>query len=275
MPLDTLTVKTDSRYASIECTGRVWAISAIHGCAENLVYIHRALLDRLQPNDHIVYLGNYTGHGHAPLETMHELQAFQYLLNNDPALQTVGVTMLRGQQEEMITKLLQIQFSHSPEKILNWMVQNGIRPLLRACQSSYEDGLLAIRGGVMGLTRWTNFLHKQLDMYAEYQYLFSRIHRAAYTAKTSTPLLFVHCGYNTNKALDRQGDTLWWDDDSFKDIQTAPAPFNRVIRGFDPHHNGLQSAPWTISLDTGCGRGGALSCAALRADGNIDEILQA
>ena len=51
------------KFAVLRKSRRVWAVAAIHGEAEKLATLHRALEPRIVAGDRLVYLGNYLGHG--------------------------------------------------------------------------------------------------------------------------------------------------------------------------------------------------------------------
>ena len=52
-------------------------------------------------------------------------------------------------------------------------------------------------------------------------------------------------------------------------------PFEKVIRGFDPNHQGVYLNGITATLDGGCGFGGSLVCANMSAEGEIYELMEA
>ena len=76
------------------------------------------------------------------------------------------------------------------------------------------------------------------------------------------------------RTLEDQGDSFWWAGDDFFTMTDAYQPFEKVIRGFDPTHQGVRVNCVTASLDGGCGFGGSLVAAGISADGDIFEILE-
>ena len=106
---------------------RIWTIGAIHGEAEKLNALHDAITPRLAFGDRLVYLGNYLGYGSAQFETIAELLRFRRIFLSIPPYVDAGdVVFLRGAQEEMWQKLLQLQFSVRPAEILEWMLARGV-----------------------------------------------------------------------------------------------------------------------------------------------------
>src|SRR5262245_43578181 len=93
---------------------RVWAVAAIHAEAAKLREAHDELAARLLPGDRLVYLGNLIGHGGAIVQTMDELLSFRRDFLCMPGAIPEDIAYLRGAQEEMWRKLLQIQFAPGP-----------------------------------------------------------------------------------------------------------------------------------------------------------------
>src|SRR3546814_14736289 len=74
------------------------------------------LAARLLPGDRLVYLGNMVGHGTATIATLDELLAFRRDFLCLPGVEPEDIVYLRGAQEEMWRKLLQIQFAPRSEE---------------------------------------------------------------------------------------------------------------------------------------------------------------
>ena len=99
---------------------------------------------------------------------------------------------------------------------------------------------------------------------------------AAYTNdRDSFPLLFVNTGIEPSKPLNEQKDSFWESADLFEGMTESYAPFNKVVRGFDPDHKGLDLNCITATLDAGCGFGGSLICAQMSAQGEFHQVLEA
>jgi serine/threonine protein phosphatase 1 len=52
------------------------------------------------------------------------------------------------------------------------------------------------------------------------------------------------------------------------------APFEKVIRGFDPKHEGVYLNGISATLDGGCGFGGSLVAASMTAEGEVMELME-
>src|SRR5215813_6703817 len=99
------------KFAVLRRAGRVWAVAAIHGEVQNLAALHRALWPHLKPADRLVYLGNYFGPGSDVGAAIDELIAFRRAVIARPQAFASDLAYLRGSQEEMWQKLLQLQFA--------------------------------------------------------------------------------------------------------------------------------------------------------------------
>lgn len=270
------TTSPDIRFKELGAPRRVWAVSAIHGELEKLYALHDALLERLQAGDRIIYLGNYTGYGHKSRETVDELLTFRRLALAQPGMMPSDIIYLRGRQEDMWQKLLQIQFANKPENSLQLMLDQGLTATLESYQIDAHDGMRACKEGVLALTRWTAKIRAALRANAAHDIFYTQHRRAAYTKENGTfRLLFVNAGLNPTLKLEDQGESLWAAGEDFYGITQAYKPFEKVIRGYDPSHSGVRLNCVTASLDGGSGFGGNLVCAQMDSHGQVFELLQA
>lgn len=254
----------------------VWSIPAIHADLEQLIRLHDAIFAHIKPGDRIVYHGNYTGYGERAVACIDEILAFRRMVLALPGIFPSDLVYLRGQQELIWEKLLQLQFAPDPTNVLLWMLGQGLTNTLYDYGLSPHDGIEACKTGIMGLTKWTNSIRKAMRRHPGHETFMNQLKRAAYTDEDAAhPLLFVHAGLNTQKPLDEQGDDLWWAGENFGHINAPYAPFAKVVRGFDPAHGGLDLNGVSATIDDGCGFGGPLICAAFAQDGQIGSILEA
>jgi serine/threonine protein phosphatase 1 len=179
---------------------------------------------------------------------------------------------LRGAQEEMWHKLLQLQFAPNPGVVLTWMVGEGIEATLRAYGSDLRQAFAASRDGPRTITRWTSSLRSAMNATPGHMSLFTSLQHAAVTENDQ--LLFVNAGVNSSQPFTEQRDAFWW---GGRDILEFSAPFSgfrRVIRGFDRERRGLVESEHAVSLDAGAGRGGRLLAAAFALDGAVVDHIE-
>lgn len=266
----------DIRFSSLGAPRRVWAVSAIHGELERLYALHDAILARLQPGDRIVYLGNYTGHGKQSRETMDELLTFRRLVLAQPGMMPSDIVYLRGHQEQMWHRLIQLQFTQHPGDELDKLMEDGIGPTLTSYGIDAYEGMRSCKEGVLALTRWSGKIRQAVRQNRGHDELMTTYRRAAYTDRNGdSPLLFVNAGVDPRRCLEEQGDSLWDSGEDFTGITQAYAPFEKVIRGYDPLHQGIYLNCVTASLDGGSGFGGSLVGAGFDKKGKLFEMLEA
>ncbi len=250
---------------------RIWAVAAIHGEAARLIELHARLAPLLGRGDRLVYLGGYLGHGAGVAQTVDELVQFRRLFLARRLAFLGDIAFLRGSQEEMWQKLLQLQFAPNPREVLQWMLDHGLGATLEAYGGDPRQGLAAARDGALAITRWTASLRAAIDTHPGHRQLLTGIKRYAITEDGG--LLFVHAGVDPGKPLDLQRDALWWGGVNILELDAPYGGFRRVIRGFDRRHGGLVQSPYAVSLDGGSGFGGPLLAASFAPDGSLLETI--
>jgi serine/threonine protein phosphatase 1 len=252
---------------------RVWAIAAIHGEAERLAAIHDALGARFSPDDRVVYLGNYLGHGSAIAATLDELLRFRRAIIAQPRMFASDVVYLRGSQEEMWQKLLQLHFAVNPREVLDWMLAQGVGATLRAYGVDPARGQTAMRDGAMAIGRWTATVRQAMAGHPGHRELMGILRRAAVTDDNG--LLFVHAGLDPRRLLAEQGDTLWWGHAAWAKLKTPYGDHRCVVRGYAGTAPAADPGPHALTIDGGCGAGGPLVAVCLAPDGTLLERLEA
>lgn len=255
---------------------RVWAVASIHGEAGRLVALHDRVAPRVRIGDVFVYLGNYIGVGPDPRGAVGELLEFRRWLLARPRAFLCDVVFLRGAQEEMWSKLFQLQFAPNPREVLQWMLDRGVGRSIEAYGGDAEAGLRAAREGPVALTRWAAALRAGVIAASGHTPFFTALKRAAASRRADGTggLLFVHAGLDPGAPLAAQRDSFWWGSSGFARLDRPFDGFRRIVRGFDPNHGGVVETPLTLSLDMGAGHGGPLMAVALSQDGEIVERVE-
>lgn len=270
------------RFINLGQPDRIWVVSAINGQLGNLQSVHKVIADKFRSGDCLVYTGNYLcGDQGQALHALHEILTFPKYVGG-----VQNVTFLRGIQEELFSKMMQLQFAQNAPQVAGWMRDNHpeLDVLLQAYGSSFDEVLRTSREGIMSLTRFAAQLKAQLRLHDGHEEFFMNLRRAAFTEDTDintrtsndNNLLFVHAGLNPHLPLTSQGDSFWWASKNFNDMHARYEPFRTVIRGHDPFRRGVHVGPIAISLDGGCGiDGGKLVCARIANTGRVEEMIAA
>jgi serine/threonine protein phosphatase 1 len=257
--------------ATLRGAGRIWAVGAILGDAHRLAALHRQVEREIKPGDQLVYLGGYLGVGPDVAATVNELLLFRRAFLAEPGVELRDVVFLRGAQEEMWQKLLQIQFASNPPQVLRWMIDHGIDATVRAYGGRSEDGLAAAEEGVLALTHWTSALRQAMRDRDGHNALLSSLKHAAFT--DDERLLFVHAGIEPARPLAEQRDHFWWGAPAFETWTGRFEGFQRIVRGHALRGGGLVTEGPVITLDAGNGHGGSVTAACLSPDGEILRLL--
>lgn len=257
----------DSKFARLLGQARVWAIASPMGEAEKLRALHFHLSQRLQYPDQVVYLGNYLGSGPQVRQALDEILSFRRWLLARPMMFLEDHAYLRGAQEEIWSKLLQLHFAPNPREILAWVLDHGAAATLESYGGNVQDGIIAAREGPVAIARWTSHLRACMAACPGHQPFMTHLRRAAISRDGQ--LLFVNSGLDPDKPLDAQKDAFWWSGAAFARMSAPYGDFRRVVRGFDPAAAGLVETPHNLSFDGGAGRGGVLNAVCLAPDGTI------
>ncbi len=292
------------RFAILRQTRRVWAVGSIHGDAQRLKALHGRMEERFEPGDRVVYLGNMIGRGAAVGETLDELVTFRGRFLAAPRAFACDIAYLRGSQEEMWQKVMQLQFAADPRGVMAWMLGQGLGATLAAYGSSEEQGRRIAVAGTVDLTRWAGELRRRMQSRPGHYEIFGTLKRAAFTdftARGEAPnggpdggpgggpsggfkgdspdtrggLLFVNAGLDSTRPLEAQNDSFWWGGDWFEQIAAPYERFSRVVRGYAAEPPGLKLADFTATVDGGCGRGGRLLAGCFRPDGALVDQIEA
>ena len=260
------------KFAVLKAGRRSWTVGALHGEAAQLTALHDALAPKLKPGDQLIYLGNLIGRGAAVLETLDEIIAFRTLFLSRPGAHLCDIAHLRGAQEEMWQKLLQLQFATDPRQVLAWMLEQGVGATIEAYGGNLDAARRAAGTGVVGITRWTNDLRRAMQSHPGHYQLFAALRRAALCEQGS--LLCVSAGLAPERPLDAQKDSFWWGGGAFSRMAEPYAGYRLVVRGFAPDHPGLVVEDFKATVDGGCGFGGPLIAACFGPDGALEDRIE-
>jgi serine/threonine protein phosphatase 1 len=262
-----------AKFATLRGALRVWAISAIHGEARRLMRVHDAIGERFREGDRVVYLGNYLGRGADILATVDEMLDFRRRLMARRRGLACDLAVLRGAQEEMWHKLLQLQFAPNPGEVLDWLARAGAEATIRAYGGDLRRGFAAAREGARAITRWTGALRAAMNAAPGHTMLFSALRHAAFTEDKG--LLFVHAGIDPARPLSEQRDAFWWGGADPLELTAPFDGFGRVVCGSDRACRGLVEREFAAVLDGGAGRGGPVRGASFSAGGGVVDRLEA
>jgi serine/threonine protein phosphatase 1 len=252
-------------FATLPAGRSLWAVAAIHGEVDRLRGLHARLADRIEVGEPLIYLGNFMGWGSAVFETVQELLLFRRTLLARPGADCADLVYLRGCQEEMWQRLLQLQFAVNPTEVLRWMLDHGVGTTLAAYGGRAKDGIEATRRGAVAVTEWTSHLRATLRGHDGHNALLRSLRRAAFSGDGT--VLLVSAGIDITRPPSEQLDSFWWGGTPFETIRAPFHGVRRIVRGFDPKHGGIDVHDIAITIDGGCGFGGPLVAARFDSAG--------
>ena len=264
------------KFALLRGAQRVWTVASVHGESDRLWQLHRQISERFQPGDRLVYLGNILGYGSDAAATVDEVLAFRRAVIATHGMFAADVVVLRGAQEEMWQKLLQLQLALNPGEVFDWMIAQGVGATLEAYGGQIDEGRDASRSGAAICARWTAGLRDKIHARSGHSQIMSALRRAAVSLSPDgkPTLLFVHAGIDDKRPLEAQKDSFWWPPRELAGSEGPYGELARVIAGFDRQARGVTETAFTITLDAGAGRGGGLLAVCVENGGAVAELLE-
>jgi len=262
-----------NRFEVLSGARRIWMVSSIHGDLSRLAAIHDVMEHHFQHGDRLVYLGNYMGFGEQVSDVMDELVSFRSHIMGRFTLFPHDIAYLRGAQEEMLERVLQLHFAKSPPAVLAWMLENGLEATLEAYGSSAHEASKFSRMTVSEIANFTVGLRASIRSMPGHYSLIMAMKRAAYDEDMN--FLFTHAGVDPSLPLDRQTDSFWWGHPSFLRLAQPFGSFKRVFAGWHPNHLGISELDHATFVDAGCGFGGPLLACCIDMRGDIVEAFEA
>ena len=223
---------------------RVYAVGDVHGCAERLVALHRAIADDAAAagagRKVVVYLGDYVDRGP-------ESKAVIELLLRDPLPGFQAVHLL-GNHEDFLRRFLA-----DGSVALTWFMNGGDATLRSYGVDPYEDA---------------NSLDWLRDLSAAFQEHLPSDHVGFFDGLAMSHVegdyLFVHAGLRPGLALDLQDpEDLIWIREPFLSSKADHGKI--VVHGHTPV-NAPELRANRINVDTGACFGGPLTALVLHED---------
>ncbi len=256
--------------------GTTWALGALAGDHAALERLGGALLQRWTPGDRLVVLGNMLGAAGNTPRLIDLMLLLRRRLLARPGAEVEDFVFLRGAQEEMWHKVLQLQFALSPLDVLDWMLARGLASIIEDYGYSIAEGRIACRNGPLAIARWTTGLRERQTRQPGHGDLLNALSRAALSADGH--VVFAANGVDPGRPLDKQADAFWWNTRTDTQIDEAlekakdggwPA-IVRVVRGTGPSRNVPRDEGRILTVARA-----TPSVVALDADGAIVERVDA
>ena len=152
-----------SNFVELKKSNKIWAIGSIHSNLKSFSSIKKFLLDNFEENDKLVFLGNVIGLGNNSKETLSSVIDLRFNLMSKFKLKPESIVFLRGAQEEMFSKLLQLQLAPNPNEIIEWMYDHGVNETIKSYGFSENEVKNIASSGTISISKWTSTLNKVLQ----------------------------------------------------------------------------------------------------------------
>ena len=223
-----------SNFVELKTSNKIWAIGSIHSNLNSFKSIKEFILNNFELNDKLIFLGNVIGLGNNSKETLNSVIDLRFNLMSKFKLKPDSIIFLRGAQEEMFSKLLQLQLAPNPTEILEWMFDHGVNETIKSYGFSESEVKKIASSGTLNISKWTSNLNKAIHDNPGHVQYFLNLKHAAYSH--TKKILFVNRGVDISRPLSAQNDCFWWGYQNFSTIQQPYKTFLRIVRGYESEH---------------------------------------
>jgi len=228
-------LSTISNFVELKNVSRIWAIGSIHSNFDALHSIKNHILSNFNKGDKLIFLGNIIGIGDKAKETISSVLDIRFKLLAKFNLDPNEIIFLRGSQEEMFLKLLQLQIAPNPQDILSWMFDHGVNKTIESYGFTINEIKDISSQGTIAISKWTSKLNNIVNSNNGHKDYFSNLKHAAYSS--SKKILFVNRGVDVSRPLSAQNDCFWWGYQNFSKINKPYNSFVRIVRGYQSSSN--------------------------------------
>ena len=228
-------MEKETQFSEIKKANKIWAIGSIHSRLESFISIKNHLLDNFSKDDYVVFLGNVIGLGDKTKETLTSVIDLRNQLMAKHLIKPKKIIFLRGAQEEMFLKLLQLQTAPNPRDILEWMFEHGVDNTIKSYGFDKKDILNLSSQGTIAISKWTTKLNNAILNQPGHKQYFTHLKHAAYGE--SREILFLNRGVDVSRPLSAQNDCFWWGYQNFSDLNKPYSSFVRIVRGYKSSNN--------------------------------------
>ena len=224
-----------SNFIELKRCEKIWAIGSIHSNLKSFSSIKKFILDNFKESDKLIFLGNVIGLGDNSKETLSSVIDLRFTLMSKFKLKPESIIFLRGAQEEMFLKLLQLQTAPNPSDIVSWMFDHGVDATLSSYGFDKDKTINISTQGALIISKFTSNINNILSKEPGHKQYFANLKHAAFS-KTKK-ILFVNRGVDVSRPLSAQNDCFWWGYQNFSNINQPYNTFIRIVRGYKSSEN--------------------------------------
>ena len=224
-----------SQFLELKFSKKIWAVGSIHSHFDSFESIKKLILNNFSNGDRLIFLGNIIGFGENSKETLSSVISMRNQLLSKFFLKSEDVVFLRGAQEEMFLKLLQLQTAPNPYDIVKWMFEHGVDKTTNSYGFNTEEITNVSTQGTLSISRWTAKLNRVISDFPGHKEYFSNLYHAAFS--DTKKILFVNRGVDVSRPLSAQNDCFWWGYQNFSKLNQPYNTFKKIVRGYKSSPN--------------------------------------
>ncbi len=231
----------ESKFQEFKDANKIWAVGSIHSNVESFNSIKKYILSNFEKNDKLIFLGNVIGFGKHSKEIISEINNLRFNLMSKFNLNHFEIVYLRGAQEEMFSKLLQLQIAPNPIEIIEWIFSHGVDQTVLSYGFDPDEFRNVATQGTIQINKLTSKLNNKISTIPGHKEFFSNLKHAAYA--DTKEILFVNRGVDISRPLSAQYDCFWWGYQNFSRINKPYFTFKRIVRGYQSNtHNDIENS---------------------------------
>ena len=226
---------TDNKFHEFTNINRIWAIGSLHSRIESFQSIKKYIFSNFKNGDKLIFLGNLIGCNNYSKEIITDVLTLRFNLMAKYNLDHEDIVFLRGSQEEMFSKLLQLQIAPNPSEIIDWIFSHGVDQTLVSYNFEPDQFRNIATQGTIQINKLTSKLNKKISATPGHKEFFSNLKHAAFS--DTMKILFVNRGVDLSRPLSAQNDCFWWGYQNFSLINKPYKTFKRIVRGYQSNEN--------------------------------------
>ena len=234
-------MENSNNFSELTKANKIWAIGSLHSSLDSFYSIKKYILTNFELGDKLIFLGNLIGFRAESKKIIDEVLELRFKLMSKYKLKHSDIVFLRGAQEEMFRKLLQLHIAPNPIEILEWIFSHGVDQTIISYNFDPDEFRKTVTQGTIQINKLTTKLNNQILSNSGHQEFFSSLKHAAYT--DSMEVLFVNRGVDITRPLSAQNDCFWWGYQNFSQINKPYFSFKRIVRGYQSNkHNDIENS---------------------------------
>ncbi len=231
----------NNKFQEFKNIDRIWAVGSLHSNMQSFQSIKKYILLNFKKRDKLIFLGNIIGFRDYSKEIISEVLNLRFSLMANLNIDHEDIVFLRGAQEEMFSKLLQLQIAPNPREIIDWIFSHGVDQTIISYNFEPDEFRNIASHGTIQINKLTAKLNQEISKIPGHKEFFSNLKHAAYSE--SKEVLFVNRGVDLSRPLSAQNDCFWWGYQNFSLINKPYNTFKRIVRGYQSNqHNDLENS---------------------------------